>query len=130
MQLPCSNQDTMQWPAVSAAYSCGFETNTVTDLTQIGEICFMEKLITRKEAAEILVSAFCNLWTRPVTQWSYFLCAICTQNGCVLYFSGRFRSISQNAHRAKPDPERTQLIVNLAEAGCEPVRILAVNGMV
>ena len=57
------------------------------------------------------------------------MCNMCRMAVCTLP-QRAFRSISQNAPTEQSQQKRTQLIVNLAELECEPVRILAGIGMV
>ena len=52
------------------------------------------------------------------------MCNMCRMAVCTL-LQRAFRSISQNAPTEQSQQKRTQLIVNLAELECEPVRILA-----
>ena len=56
----------------------------------------MEKLITRKEAAEILGISIATL-DAARNNGLDLLCAICAEWLCVLYLRRVFRSISQNA---------------------------------
>ena len=91
-------------------------------LDGLEEICFMEKLITRKEAAEILGISIATL-TRPVTTVLFLMCNMCRMAVCTLPRRA-FRSISQNAPTEQSQQKRTQLIVDLAELEREPVRIL------
>ncbi len=89
----------------------------------------MEKLITRKEAAEILGISIATLDAARNNGLISYVQYV--QNGCVYFtFSGPSGDISQNAPTEQSQQKRTQLIVNLAELECEPVRILAGNGMV
>ena len=57
------------------------------------------------------------------------MCNMCRMAVCTLLHRA-FRSISQNAPTEQSQQKRTQLIVDLAELECEPVRILAGIGMV
>ena len=91
-------------------------------LDGLEEICFMEKLITRKEAAEILGISIATLDAARNNGLISYVQYV--QNGCVYFTQRAFRSISQNAPTEQSQQKRTQLIVNLAELECEPVRIL------
>ena len=51
------------------------------------------------------------------------MCNMCRMAVCTL-LQRAFRSISQNAPTEQSQQKRTQLIVDLAELECEPVRIL------
>ena len=89
----------------------------------------MEKLITRKEAAEILGISIATLDAARNNGLISYVQYV--QNGCVYFTSAGLQEyIAKCTHRAKPAEKRTQLIVNLAELACEPVRILAGIGMV
>lgn len=97
-------------------------------LDGLEEICFMEKLITRKEAAEILGISIATLDAARNNGLISYVQYV--QNGCVYFTSAGLQEyIAKCTHRAKP-AEKTQLIVNLAELECESIRILAGNGMV
>ena len=82
----------------------------------------MEKLITRKEAAEILGISIATL-DAARNNGLISLCNMCRMAVCTLP-QRAFRSILQNAPTEQSQQKRTQLIVNLAELECEPVRIL------
>ncbi len=83
----------------------------------------MEKLITRKEAAEILGISIATLDAARNNGLISYVQYV--QNGCVYFTSAGLQEyIAKCTHRAKPVERRTQLIVNLAELECEPVRIL------
>ena len=88
----------------------------------------MEKLITRKEAAEILGISIATLDAARNNGLISYVQYV--QNGCVYFTSAGLRSISQNAPTEQSQQKRTQLIVDLAELECESIRILAGNGMV
>ena len=88
----------------------------------------MEKLITRKEAAEILGISIATLDAARNNGLISYVQYV--QNGCVSLPQRAFRSISQNAPTEQSQQKRTQLIVDLAELECESIRILAGNGMV
>ncbi len=91
-------------------------------LDGLEEICFMEKLITRKEAAEILGISIATL-DAARNNGLILMRNMCRMAVCTLP-QRAFRSISQNAPTEQSQQKRTQLIVNLAELECEPVRIL------
>ena len=105
MQLPVQNQ-------IPCAGSFGCQRIHVAlnkhddKLDRLEEICFMEKLITRKEAAEILGISIATL------------------------DAARNNGLISNAPTEQSQQKRTQLIVDLAELECESIRILAGNGMV
>ena len=82
----------------------------------------LEKLITRKEAAEILGISIATL-DAAVTMVLFLMCSMFRMAVCIL-LRRAFRSISQNARTGQSQQKRTQLIVDLAELECEPVRIL------
>ena len=82
----------------------------------------LEKLITRKEAAEILGISIATLDAARNNGLISYVQYV--QNGCVYLLRRAFRSISQNARTGQSQQKRTQLIVDLAELECEPVRIL------
>ena len=121
MQLPVQNQ-------IPCAGSFGCQRIHVAlnkhddKLDRLEEICFMEKLITRKEAAEILGISIATL-DAARTMVLFLMCNMCRMAVCTLP-QRAFRSISQNAPTEQSQQKRTQLIVNLAELECEPVRIL------
>ena len=118
MQLPVQNQ-------IPCAGSFGCQRIHVAlnkhddKLDRLEEICFMEKLITRKEAAEILGISIATLDAARNNGLISYVQYV--QNGLL---QRAFRSISQNAPTEQSQQKRTQLIVNLAELECEPVRIL------
>lgn len=88
----------------------------------------MEKLITRKEAAEILGISIATLDAARNNGLISYVQYV--QNGCVYFTSAGLQEyIAKCTHRAKP-AEKTQLIVDLAELECESIRILAGNVMV
>lgn len=88
----------------------------------------MEKLITRKEAAEILGISIATLDAARNNGLISYVQYV--QNGCVYFTSAGLRSISQNAPTEQSQQKKTQLIVDLAELECESIRILAGNVMV
>ena len=84
MQLPVQNQ-------IPCAGSFGCQRIHVVlnkhddKLDRLEEICFMEKLITRKEAAEILGISIATLDAARNNGLISYVQYV--QNGCVLYFS-------------------------------------------
>ena len=82
----------------------------------------MEKLITRKEAAEILGISIATLDAARNNGLISYVQYV--QNGCVYFTSAGLQEYIANAPTEQSQQKRTQLIVNLAELECEPVRIL------
>ena len=85
----------------------------------------MEKLITRKEAAEILGISIATLdVARNTGQISYVQYV---QNGCVYFTSAGLQEyIAKCTHRAKP-VEKIQHTASQGALSGEPIRILAKN---
>ena len=82
------------------------KTITVSDkhddkLDRLEEICFMEKLITRKEAAEILGISIATLDAARNNGLISYVQYV--QNGCVYFTSSGLQEyIAKCTHRAKP----------------------------
>ena len=82
----------------------------------------MEKLITRKEAAEILGISIATLDAARNNGLISYVQYV--QNGCVYFTAAGLQEyIAKCTHRAKP-VERSELTVNLEAEDREPVRIL------
>ena len=82
----------------------------------------MEKLITRKEAAEILGISIATLDAARNNGLISYVQYV--QNGCVYFTSAGLQEyIAKCTHRAKP-AEKNATYRNLAELECEPGRIL------
>ena len=80
----------------------------------------MEKLITRKEAAEILGISIATLDAARNNGLISYVQYV--QNGCVYFTSAGLQEyIAKCTHRAKPAEKNATY---LAELECEPVRIL------
>ena len=82
----------------------------------------MEKLITRKEAAEILGISIATLDAARNNGLISYVQYV--QNGCVYFTSAGLQEYIAKSPTEQSQQKRTQLIVNLAELECEPVRIL------
>ena len=82
----------------------------------------MEKLITRKEAAEILGISIATLDAARNNGLISYVQYV--QNGCVYFTAAGLQEyIAKCTHRAKP-VERSATSVNLEAEDSEPVRIL------
>ena len=105
MQLPVQNQ-------IPCAGSFGCQRIHVAlnkhddKLDRLEEICFMEKLITRKEAAEILGISIATLDAARNNGLISYVPYV--QNGCVYFTSAGLQEyIAKCTHRAKPAEKNT-----------------------
>jgi hypothetical protein len=100
LQLPVQNQI-----PCAGSFSCQrihVALNKHDDkLDRLEEICFMEKLITRKEAAEILGISIATLDAARNNGLISYVQYV--QNGCVYFTSAGLQEyIAKCTHRAKP----------------------------
>lgn len=89
----------MRWQFRLPAYSCDFESTmiTLTDWREYG----LEKLITRKEAAEILGISIATLDAARNNGLISYVQYV--QNGCVYFTAAGLQEyIAKCTHRAKP----------------------------